>query len=64
MRNYLWGTQREKLGLLNHEDIVPYQIGNAPYDYHYEKHYKTCPVVDYSSEGEYYGRPVNADIVD
>jgi hypothetical protein len=43
---------RENCRLLRLEYIIPYQIGNEPYDRDYDKQYKARTVVDYLGKGE------------
>lgn len=61
---YLGWSEGKILALLQHKDIVPYKISNAPYDNNYKKHYKACTVVNRPSEGKYYRCPINDNIVE
>jgi hypothetical protein len=48
-----WCSQGERLALLRREEVVPYQVGNGPYDRDHQKGYKACTVVDYLGKGKH-----------
>jgi hypothetical protein len=52
-----WCAEGKDLGLLQCEDVIPYQIGNGPYDRDCEKGYEGRAVVDDLEESEHYRKP-------